>query len=130
MQHSLEKIFHFDSALLDVAAAGDINASAPDEDILKVSRALPIYRYNWWAPAEASPELHSPRTRSQSVLKNVELPSLGTLMPWWELNLDLPVSHCGLHSRAEGIDHIYKEVIASAPQSIKISHIDSFQAYL
>jgi hypothetical protein len=40
MQHSLEKIFHFDSALLDVAAAGDINASAPDEDILKVSRAL------------------------------------------------------------------------------------------
>ncbi|EJD34174.1 hypothetical protein AURDEDRAFT_131303 [Auricularia subglabra TFB-10046 SS5] len=46
----------FDPQQLDAAAAGDIDADAPDLDMVQKARALPLHRYDFWAgDASAAP---------------------------------------------------------------------------
>ncbi|BCS22128.1 transferase family protein [Aspergillus puulaauensis] len=92
----------FDPQLLDTRAAGDIDATSPDETLLTKSRSLPSSRYDWFWPApDGDPGQNLPQGLTRSMVK-----SPGTPMPTADWDPSAPVSHTKLHISAAQIKRI------------------------
>ena len=128
----------FDPTLVDRAAAGDITGSAVDPELLRISRSLPMCRYDWWASAEGCPEPMLPATRVPAELAGTDLGPPGDPAPWSEWDIYAPVSHYLLYFTPEEIQRIWE--IASTPKAesppsgtphaVRISRLDALLAFI
>ncbi|KAK7755426.1 hypothetical protein SLS62_002653 [Diatrype stigma] len=100
----------FDPAALDARAAGDIDASAADSQLVATARALPLHRFDWWDPA--LPSYLAPLadvSRPPPELLAVAGPGadeLQTPAPWSTWDLTRPVSRAVLHFSKAEIENI------------------------
>ncbi|KAJ5625314.1 transferase family protein [Penicillium lagena] len=114
----------FQPSLLDKQAAGDIDKADPDDTLLRKAMALPFHRYDWWTPSECCPwpiEVPEP-------FKSQPLKPAGNPMPWWQWDVDAPVSHYEIHLSADQIQQIWES--ASADGLCRISHHDAVVAHI
>ncbi|KAF7335283.1 hypothetical protein MSAN_02339000 [Mycena sanguinolenta] len=117
----------FSPAALDQAALGDIDAAAPDPEILKIAHELQIHRYDWWASAEGCPASALESTKIPQHLASCADIALGPPIPWHEWDLQAPVSNYLLHFSADELARIW--TAASSPGT-QISRFDALQAHL
>ncbi|KAJ0423698.1 hypothetical protein BJY00DRAFT_309932 [Aspergillus carlsbadensis] len=95
----------FNPQLLDTRAAGDIDASTPDESILAKSRSLPSTRYDWFYPLpDGDPDRYLPPGLTRKMIK-----SPGEPMPKGDWDHTLPKAHVKLHFSAAQIQDIWQK---------------------
>lgn len=112
----------FEPIRLDMCAAGDINAAEPSPDILKDALALPLHRYDWWAPPMKPPPPFS-----------TDLPLAGKPLPWAEWDTKAKVEQCTVHLSRAQIDflwHAATEDDSLASSGAKISKHDAVLAHI
>ncbi|KAI9738314.1 MAG: hypothetical protein M1834_008812 [Cirrosporium novae-zelandiae] len=107
----------FNPQLLDNAAAGDIDALEPNEQLVDIALALPCHRFDWWISGRDPPSELEPGT----VL------TLGTNMPWFEWDVHASVSHYLVHFDPLEMKHIHEAasmaVLPVSYQDALLSHI-------
>ncbi|PYH41900.1 transferase family protein [Aspergillus saccharolyticus JOP 1030-1] len=109
---------------VDALAAGDIDADAPDERVLRQAEKLPIHRYDWWNPEPGS-------SRSSDVpeaFRHGEIVPVGNHIPWSEWDLKAPVSYFVLHLTRHQVDVIYEQARGGAVS--RISRHDAILAHI
>lgn len=114
----------FDPGRLDSLAAGGINADEPDKALIQQAEALPLHRYDWWAPAPNAPFTVKP----PDVFQGEDLAPAGKAMPWSEWDINAPVSSYIVHLSRGQVDSIWNE--ATKRGSCKISRHDAVLAHL
>ena len=114
----------FEPWRLDDQATGDINADTPEEPIIEKAKALPLHRYDWWAPAASSPF----PAKVPEVFQNEALTPAGNPMPWSEWDVKAPVSNYIIHFNREQIELLYAS--AAAGISERISRHDAVLAHI
>lgn len=115
---------HFEPSLLDDHAAGDINASQPDKELVAKAESLPMHRYDWWASASTCPwPVHVPAPYSGRDIEPV-----GKVMPWADWNLAAPVSNYVIHLTRDQVDDLFEQAKAGAVQ--KLSRHDAVLAHI
>jgi hypothetical protein len=114
----------FNPELLDHAAAGDIDAAQPDPVIIKKARDLPMHRYDWFASNRGSP--FPPREVPPEV-NPASIGPPGTLMPWSEWDINVPVSQYLFHFSGAEIKRMWTACTSS---SEAISRHDALVAHL
>ena len=82
----------FNPQLINNAAAGDIDSSAPDPKFLEKGASMPIQRQDWWSSPENAPDLFAPLTRPPPGLSKDAATSPSFHMNWNEWDLNKPVS--------------------------------------
>jgi len=87
----------FEPLRLDACAAGDINANEADPSIMENALALPLHRYDWWAPPGKPPAVFPH-----------DLPPAGKPMPWIEWDTKAPVEQYTIHFTYDQIDHLWQ----------------------
>ncbi|KAJ7227339.1 transferase family-domain-containing protein [Mycena pura] len=117
----------FCPADLDRAALGDIDATAPDPEIIETAQELPIHRYDWWASADGCPFGALESTNIPPHLTSLGDIELGPPIPWAEWDVEAPVSNFLLYFSVDEIARIW--AAASSPGQI-ISRFDALQAHL
>ncbi|KAF7352260.1 hypothetical protein MVEN_01189700 [Mycena venus] len=117
----------FSPAALDQAALGDIDAAAPDAEILNIAHELPIHRYDWWASAEGCPAGALESTKIPPHLASLTDITLGPAIPWDDWDLQAPVRNFLLYFSADELARIW--AAAASPGQI-ISRFDALQAHL
>ncbi|KAK2616585.1 hypothetical protein QQS21_000408 [Conoideocrella luteorostrata] len=114
----------FEPSLLDNQAAGDINASQPDQALIEKAKSLPMHRYDWWASAPTCPwpfQIPAP-------FATQEIEPVGKVMPWSEWNLATPVSNYIIHLTCEQVDILWER--ANEGVSQKLSRHDAVLAHI
>lgn len=103
----------FNPGLLDNCGAGDIDAARPDLELVKIARALPSHRYDWWdSSASACPWDSTPATiptslQASQILLNEDA---GEPMPWKDWDVTLPVAHYIIHFSQSEIRAMWEAV--------------------
>lgn len=126
-----------DPSKLDAAAAGDINHPEPDQNILDLVKALPLARFDWWAPSTDSPWPRSP----PKVFEGQELTPAGDVMPWKDWDTTAPVLNYTIHLTRQQVDFLWAQVNildeeadnkanGSEPASQRISRHDAVLAHI
>ena len=121
----------FKPSLLSAAAAGKIDAQAPDEAILQAAAKLPIHRLDYWASGGPScPDYAKPLTRIPQEISHLSEATLekGTPIPWHDWDVFAPVSHVSLLFSAAETHAIYEHAVAHTTS--RISHQDALLAHL
>lgn len=67
----------FEPGRLDALAAGDINATSHEPNIIQQVETLPFHRYDWWARSPGCPWL----VKAPDVFHDQHLPPVGKSMP-------------------------------------------------
>ncbi|KAF4449590.1 Hydroxycinnamoyl-Coenzyme A shikimate/quinate hydroxycinnamoyltransferase [Fusarium austroafricanum] len=114
----------FAPAILDNAAAGDINADEPDQNIIQKARDLPMHRYDWWAPGSTPPwpfKIPSPFDKQ-------DLEPAGEPMPWAEWDIASPVSNYVIHLSQQQVLSLWNK--ANEDSSQKLSQHDAILAHI
>lgn len=115
----------FDPQLLDSAAAGDIDAKAPDPGLQEKARSLPFHRFDWYKQVPDQPwPLRVPPDFDYSQKLSPTNP-----IPWEDWDVKAPALHRILHFSAEEIESIYAHTISQDPES-KVSKHDALLAHL
>ncbi|KAJ6515270.1 transferase family-domain-containing protein [Mycena sanguinolenta] len=117
----------FSPAALDQGALGDIDAPAPDPEILNTAHELPIHRYDWWASAEGCHASALESTKIPQHLASRADITPGPPIPWHEWDLHAPVSNFLLYFSADELARIWA---AAASPGTQISRFDALQAHL
>ncbi|KAJ7265408.1 transferase family-domain-containing protein [Mycena haematopus] len=117
----------FSPAALDQAALGDIDAAAPDPEIIKTAHELPIHRYDWWASADGCPAGALESTKIPPHLASLTDIEFGPPIPWHTWDLQAPVSNFLLYFSADELAGIWA---AAASPGTPISRFDALQAHL
>ncbi|KAI0265285.1 hypothetical protein BC834DRAFT_805634, partial [Gloeopeniophorella convolvens] len=125
----------FNPALFDAAAAGDIDASAPDSALVERSRALPFHRYDYWTHTPGNPPFMD---RDPQVIIPQEVPAdivagreEGVALPWHEWDVSAPVRHYIVHFTSAEVDAAYALSARTFQGSdIPISRHDAFLAFI
>ncbi|KAI0323922.1 hypothetical protein GY45DRAFT_499270 [Cubamyces sp. BRFM 1775] len=121
----------FDPALLDGAATIGANSDTADPELLKISRALPMARFNWWASAPGCPEPMLSATAVPPELEGMDLGPPGDPMPWAEWDVFAPVSHYLLYFTPQEIERIWEDAsLAAGLEGARISRLDALLAYI
>ncbi|RDX39957.1 hypothetical protein OH76DRAFT_1413266 [Lentinus brumalis] len=125
----------FDPALVDQAAAGDVRSAAADPALLRVSRSLPMCRYDWWASAEGCPEPMLPSTRIPQELAGTDLGPPGDIIPWSDWDLYAPVSHYLVYFTPAEVQRIWEasnstDDTSSTTPPARISRLDALLAFI
>ncbi|TBU57877.1 transferase family-domain-containing protein [Dichomitus squalens] len=120
----------FDPRLIDKAAAGNLDTSAPDPGLLKISRSLPQHRYDWWASADGCPPPMLPQTRPPPELEGADLGPPGELLPWHEWDLSLPVGHCLIYFTPKEIENMWQDASSQQPPGVRVSRLDALLAFV
>jgi hypothetical protein len=111
----------FEPSRLDEYAAGDLDAGDADGAILKHALALPMHRYDWWAPP-ARPPLPFPP----------DLPLTGKPLPWAQYT-KAPVDQYTVHFSRAQIEHLWRKAIqvdSVGSSRLKISRHDALLAHI
>ncbi|KAF8182106.1 transferase family-domain-containing protein [Mycena galopus ATCC 62051] len=119
----------FSPAALDQAALGDIDAPAPDPEILRLAHELPIHRYDWWASADGCSAGALPSTKIPPHLASLTDIELGPPIPWHEWDLQAPARNFLLHFSADELTRIWAAAASPGPGP-PISRFDALQAHL
>ncbi|KAJ4252974.1 hypothetical protein NW762_010883 [Fusarium torreyae] len=114
----------FSPTLLDDNAAGDINADHPDETIIQQAEALPMHRYDWWAPSPNSPF----PSKIPAPFDTEDLKPAGKTMPWSEWDVTLPVSNYVVHLTREQVHLLWNKANKDSPQ--KLSQHDAVLGHI
>ncbi|KAF2998566.1 hypothetical protein E8E13_005756 [Curvularia kusanoi] len=112
----------FDPLGLDGCAAGDINADGPDSALLHDAAALPMHRYDWWAPP-AHPPPPFP----------ADLPLAGKPLPWAEWDTKASVDQYTIHFDQMQVDYLWRMAMQVDPEEssgLKISKHDALLAHV
>jgi hypothetical protein len=113
----------FEPSRLDACAAGDINANDAGPATMEDALALPLHRYDWWAPPGKPPAVFPP-----------DLPLAGKPMPWSEWDNKAQVEQYTVHFTREQIDTLWRsattQASASSSLSSKISKHDALLAHV
>lgn len=113
----------FEPSRLDACAAGDINANETDPATNNDALALPLHRYDWWAPPGKPPAVFPP-----------DLPPAGKPMPWSEWDTKAQVEQYTVHFTREQIDTLWRSATTQDPASSspnsKISKHDALLAHV
>ena len=112
--------------MLDSLAAGDINSDAADEAIIQQTTKLPFHRYDWWIP---SPGMPCWGTLKPDVFTEEVVPA-GNAIPWWELDMEAPVSHYVIHLNKEQVDFLWQESIKGLSEGDMKERISKHDAIL
>lgn len=118
----------FEPARLDRAAAGDIDAKNPDQGLLDTARALPLHRYDYWAPGskEGCPSWSVKKTEIPDVIDPKTVGLLGTPIPWSQWDWSAPVDHYVVFFSATEVHAMWKEASSSG----RVSHLDALLAHI
>jgi hypothetical protein len=116
----------FDPHLLDGCAVGDIDASAPDVQIIKQARELPCNRFDWWASADDCP-FPTRSTEVPGVLRDADHNVQGTRMLWREWDLSAPVSHYVFQFSQDEVQSLWE---AASNGSTPVSKHDALLAHV
>ncbi|KAM0344864.1 hypothetical protein ACHAPU_006994 [Fusarium lateritium] len=114
----------FNHALIDNHASGDINADKPDETIIRQAEALPMNRYDWWAPESTPPW---PFTIPEPFAAK-DLQPTGKAMPWAEWDFKSPVSNYVIHLGPEQVNLLSNKANESSSQ--KLSQHDAILGHI
>ncbi|MCJ1235160.1 hypothetical protein MMC14_003126 [Varicellaria rhodocarpa] len=115
----------FDPQMLDYAAAGDIDGTDPDPNIVETARALPLHRYDWWIKSDGYPEDWAIGVPAKLDEETARAAEPGDRMPWAEWDLSAPVGHYVLHFSGKEIENMWKEVsLDPSPNSQRLSRLD------
>ncbi|KAI0772988.1 transferase family-domain-containing protein [Trametes elegans] len=117
----------FNPSLLDKAASGDINSPSPDPEILRISRSLPMVKYDWWSSASGCPAPMLPGTAVPPELQGTDLGERADPMPWAEWDVFAPVSHHLVYFSPSEVQRIWEA--ASAP-GVRVSRLDALLAFI
>ncbi|EUC34923.1 hypothetical protein COCCADRAFT_35495 [Bipolaris zeicola 26-R-13] len=109
----------FQPDLLDVCAAGDINAGEANPTIMEDALALPLHRYDWWAPPMKPPAPFS-----------ADLPSAGKSLPWAEWNTQAKVEQYTIHLNQKQIDFLWRSATQDSSTTSSGSKISKHDAVL
>lgn len=113
----------FEPARLDKVAASDINRHQPDPAIVKKTEALPLHRYDWWAPPGKPPAPFLDEADS--------LTPSGQPMPWEEWDAKAPVSGYTIHLTKEQVEFLWKDATTGAEKGgLVISKHDAVLAHM
>lgn len=92
----------FDPQQIDAQAAGDIDASQPDQELVRKARTLPIHRFDWWATsAEGYPSFliqtsENSKPEDEQLLAEA-MKEHSSVPPWETWNLLSSVTHAIVH---------------------------------
>ncbi|KAF4948724.1 hypothetical protein FSARC_13660 [Fusarium sarcochroum] len=114
----------FNPTLLDNNAAGDINAEHPDKTIIQQAEALPMHRFDWWAPKSKPPfpfKIPAPYDAEDQE-------PVGKAMPWAEWNFTSPVSNYAVHLNREQVNFLLNK--ANENSSQKLSQHDAVLGHI
>ncbi|KAF4996300.1 hypothetical protein FGRMN_4551 [Fusarium graminum] len=114
----------FNHALIDNHASGDINAGGPDKIIVKQAEALPMNRYDWWAPESAPPWPFA----IPEPFATDDLQPTGKAMPWTEWDVASPVSNYVIYLNREQVDFLSNKANESSIQ--KLSQHDAILGHI
>ncbi|KAJ7506642.1 transferase family-domain-containing protein [Mycena galericulata] len=128
----------FSPATLDQAASGDIDAAAPDPELLKIADELPIHRYDWWASADGGPDgwdATSIPAHFASLHNTIEF---GPPIPWHEWELQAPISNVLLYFSPTELARIWAAAASPASPADRdasstitnVSRLDTLQAHV
>ncbi|KAI0366563.1 hypothetical protein BV20DRAFT_1095046 [Pilatotrama ljubarskyi] len=123
----------FNPSCLDRAAAGDISGPAPDSDILRISRSLPMAKYDWWISAPGCPATMCSFTEVPPELQATDLGPPGDPAPWHEWDgVFAPVAHYLLYFTPAEVQRIWADASASAhvPAESRVSRLDALLAFV
>lgn len=121
----------FDPGMLDAQAAGDIDASEPDLEIIARVRKLPLHRYDWFlSGGPECPPYFLPVTQPPPDLdiSGDAAHVRGIPIPWREWDLSVPVKHTIFHFSAPEIRAMH--IKASENGSYKLSKLDALLAHV
>jgi hypothetical protein len=107
---------------LDDCAAGDISADDANSEILEVALALPLHRYDWWAPPAQPP---SPFPS--------HLPMAGKPLPWVEWDNKAAVDQYTVHFSRKQIDSLWcmaMQVDSGGSSRLEMSKHDALLAHI
>lgn len=96
----------FDPRLVDRAATGDIDGIAPNPDIIRISRSLPIIKHDWSSLAPAH---------------------------WLtsdDADHDAPVAHFLVYLHPAEVQRIWEDASAHIPATSRISRFDALLAFI
>ncbi|RPD75896.1 hypothetical protein L226DRAFT_391698 [Lentinus tigrinus ALCF2SS1-7] len=125
----------FDPALIDRTAAGDISSAQIDPGLFRISRALPMCRYDMWASARGCPDPMLSSTRVPPELAGADLGPPGDPIPWSEWDVYAPVSHYLVYFTPGEIQRIWEaasepDPSSGSPRSVRISRLDALLAFV
>ncbi|KAI2464650.1 transferase family protein [Annulohypoxylon bovei var. microspora] len=124
----------FDPQLLDQRANLTTN---PDPERIKVARALPMHRYDWWAseapgyPPWAEASVVGTKQPAEE-LASIKLSS-STFPPWPTWNWMAPVENIQIRFKSEAVAKMKRAAETSLPESLKeqrVSRLDSILAHI
>lgn len=121
----------FNPSLLEEATAGDLNCTKPDPALVKVSRKLPVHRYDRWESNESCPPAFRPSmevTKPKS--QKWELLSPALPIPWPEWQYLEPSLYYHLYFSSSEIHVIWESAAAALDFKAYISHLDALVAHL
>ncbi|KAJ5774144.1 hypothetical protein N7457_009040 [Penicillium paradoxum] len=123
----------FDPMSLDNRAAGNIDSTEADQDIIKTARQLPLHRYSWWDTAdEGYPQFCIPTTENSKPAPadfNHNLISPSEPAPWLSWDFSRPVSHTQLHFTGAELREFQSLALETGFRS-DISRLDALLAHL
>lgn len=113
----------FDPAALDRAAAGDIDAPAPDPAIIERARKLPLHRYDWWASGTPScPPFMVDGTVVPSLFEAAcQASEKGPPLPWSEWDYTKPVEHQVVYFSPGELQGMWEQ---SSSTTVKLSKLE------
>ena len=110
-------------ARLDEVASGNINGHQPEPAIVKKTGALPLHRYDWWAPPGKPP--------AQFLDEADSLTRSGQPMPWKEWDVKAPVSGYNIHFTKEQVELLWKDATKGTGKGgLVISKHDAILAHI
>ncbi|KAK3332786.1 transferase family protein [Cercophora scortea] len=118
----------FNPAQLDDLAAADINAGEPDEVTLDRDRALPMHRFDWWAPVAGRPPPRIPTAFGIGIP-----PPSGSVMPWADWDVKAPVSSYIVHLSRQQVEVLWQAATSHGQADdpgLRISKHDAVLAHI
>ncbi|KAL8847072.1 MAG: hypothetical protein Q9221_007859 [Calogaya cf. arnoldii] len=121
----------FDPRILDERAAGDINRTEPDPEIMQAAKNLPVHKYDWWAPSPSCPTPFQPRTKPAPELEKLAQNSpRGLPLPWKDWDTTQSTPHYILHYTAAEIAKMYHVLTPPSESEHGFSHLDALLAHI
>lgn len=119
----------FNPALLDRCGAGDIETPQPDLELVKIARALPSHRYDWWDSSASQCPWDSTAATVPTALQAKPMlltDDAGEPMPWKDWDVALPVAHYIIHFSQAEVRTMWEAV----PTDLQASKHDALIAHV
>ena len=117
----------FDPQLLDRAAAGDIDATTPDKQLLSAAHKLPQEHWDKWASPDGCPAILAPYHDVPSGVDRECIAEAGEAICWDDWDFSAPNEYVVLHFTADELHRIRRD--ATSP-TLHPSTLRALSAYL